>query len=120
MILVTTTARSARKASRLLVKRGVPVRALAHHPAQVAALVEAGVDVVEGDLDVPESIDVAMQAVSSVVLVSLRFCSGAQRIETPCREDLELLEPTRRKHHQQSLVGLAIARRRARPRSRTC
>jgi len=70
MILVTTTGKVGSEASRLLAKRGVPVRVLAHHPSKVAALAEAGVDVVEGDLDVPESIDVAMQGVSSVVLVS--------------------------------------------------
>ena len=70
MILVTTTGKVGSEASRLLAKRGVPVRLLAHHPSKAAALAEAGVDVVEGDLDVPESIDVAMQGVSSVVLVS--------------------------------------------------
>jgi len=70
MILVTTTGKVGSEASRLLAKRGVPVRVLAHHPSKAAALAEAGVDVVEGDLDVPESIDMAMQGVSSVVLVS--------------------------------------------------
>src|SRR5882762_8333340 len=70
MILVTTTGKVGSEASRLLAKRSVPVRVLAHHPSQAAALAEAGVDVVEGDLDVPESIDMAMQGVSSVVLMS--------------------------------------------------
>ena len=70
MILVTTTGKVGSEASRLLAKRGVPVRVLARHPSKAAALAEAGVDVVEGDLDVPESIDVAIQGVSSVVLVS--------------------------------------------------
>ncbi len=70
MILVITTGKVGSEASRLLAKRGVPVRVLAHHPSKAAALAEAGVDVVEGDLDVPESIDMAMQDVSSVVLVS--------------------------------------------------
>ena len=70
MILVTTTGKVGSEASRLLAKRGVPVRVLARHPSKAAALAEAGVDVVEGELDVPESIDVAMQGVSSVVLVS--------------------------------------------------
>src|SRR5438132_13270251 len=70
MILVTTTGKVGSEASRLLAKRGVPVRVLAHHPSKAAALAEAGVDVVEGDLDVPESIDMAVKGVSSVVLVS--------------------------------------------------
>ena len=34
MILVTTTGKVGSEASRLLAKRGVPVRVLAHHPAQ--------------------------------------------------------------------------------------
>ena len=50
MILVTTTGKVGSEASRLLAKRGVPVRVLAHHPS-AAALAEAGVDIVEGDLD---------------------------------------------------------------------
>ena len=47
MILVTTTGKVGSEASRLLAKRGVPVRVLAHHPSKAAALAEAGVDVVE-------------------------------------------------------------------------
>lgn len=70
MILVTTTGEVGSEASRLLAKRGVPVRVLAHHPETAAAPAEAGVDIVEGDVDVPESIDLAMKGVSSVVLVS--------------------------------------------------
>ncbi len=70
MILVTITGKVGSEASRLLAKRGVPVRVLAHHQSKAAALAEAGVDIVEGDLAVSESIDVAMQGVSSVVLVS--------------------------------------------------
>jgi uncharacterized protein YbjT (DUF2867 family) len=70
MILVTTTGKVGSEAARQLVLRGLPVRVLAHHPAKAAALADAGVDVVEGDLDVPASVDAAMHGVSSVVLVS--------------------------------------------------
>jgi uncharacterized protein YbjT (DUF2867 family) len=70
MILVTTTGKVGSEAARQLALRGLPVRVLAHHPAKAAALADAGVDVVEGDLDVPASVDAAMHGVSSVVLVS--------------------------------------------------
>jgi uncharacterized protein YbjT (DUF2867 family) len=43
------------EASRLLAKRGVLVRLLAHHALQTAEQAEPGVDVVEGNLDLPES-----------------------------------------------------------------
>jgi len=56
--------------------------------------VEAGVDVVEGDLDVPESIDVRCKASRACARES---CDPAQElnvIESACaRRDLELLEP---------------------------
>lgn len=41
------------------------------NPEKVAVLSQAGVEVVEGDLEVPASIDAAMRGVSSVILVSL-------------------------------------------------
>jgi uncharacterized protein YbjT (DUF2867 family) len=70
MILITTAGKVGAQASRLLNERGAPVRILVRGSEKAAALAQAGVDVVEGDLEAPATIDVAMQGVSSVVLVS--------------------------------------------------
>jgi uncharacterized protein YbjT (DUF2867 family) len=70
MILVTTAGKVGGEAARLLAARGEPVRALVRDPAKAPALERAGIDVAVGDLDVPETIDEALQGVSSVVLVS--------------------------------------------------
>ena len=43
---------------------------LARNPENVAALSQAGVEVVEDDLEAPTSIDAAMRDASSVILVS--------------------------------------------------
>ena len=71
MMLVTTAGKVGAEAARLLATQGHPVRVLVRDPAKVSMLAEAGVDVVRGDLDVPETIDAAMRGVSSVILVSL-------------------------------------------------
>jgi uncharacterized protein YbjT (DUF2867 family) len=71
MILITTPGKVGAEAKRLLAARGKPVRVLARHPEKVAALSQAGVEVVKGDLEVPTSIDAAMREVSAVILVSL-------------------------------------------------
>jgi uncharacterized protein YbjT (DUF2867 family) len=71
MILITTAGKVGAEAARLLAARNEPVRVLARHPEKVAALSQAGVEVVAGDLEVPASIDAAMRDVSSVILVSL-------------------------------------------------
>ncbi|MGN9821468.1 NmrA family NAD(P)-binding protein [Streptomyces sp. SD11] len=70
MILITTPGKVGSEAARLLAERGEAVRVLARHPAKADGLRQAGVDVVEGDLDAPASIDAAMRGVESVVLVS--------------------------------------------------
>ena len=70
MILITTAGKVGAEAARLLAAQGEPVRVLARHPEKVAVLSQAGVEVVEGDLEVPASIDAAMREVSSVILVS--------------------------------------------------
>jgi uncharacterized protein YbjT (DUF2867 family) len=70
MILVTTAGKVGLEASRLLAARGIGVRVLVRHPEKAAALAADGVDVVEGDLEVPATIDAAIDGVSSVVLVS--------------------------------------------------
>ena len=71
MILITTAGKVGAEAARLLAAQGEPVRVLARNPEKVAVLSQAGVEVVEGDLEVPASIDAAMRGVSSVILVSL-------------------------------------------------
>ncbi|MGI8713170.1 MAG: NAD(P)H-binding protein [Solirubrobacteraceae bacterium] len=70
MILITTAGKVGSEAARLLAQRGVPVRVLARDPEKATALTQAGVDVAEGDLEAPTTIDAAMQDVTTVVLVS--------------------------------------------------
>jgi len=70
VILVTTAGKIGAEASRLLAQRGAPVRVLVRNPEKVSALAEVGVDVCKGDLEVPATIDAAMQGIASVILVS--------------------------------------------------
>ena len=70
MILVTTAGKVGSEAARLLAEREEPVRVLVRDPEKVAALAQAGVEVAEGDLEVPATIEEAMEGVSAVVLVS--------------------------------------------------
>jgi uncharacterized protein YbjT (DUF2867 family) len=72
MILVTTAGKVGAEAARLLAARGEPVRVLVRDPekATALALAEAGAEVAQGDLEVPATIDAAMQGVSAVLLVS--------------------------------------------------
>lgn len=70
MILITTPGKVGSEAARLLAQRGAPVRVLARNPEKATALKQAGVDVAEGDLDDPATIDAAMRDVETVVLVS--------------------------------------------------
>ena len=68
-VLVTgATGRVGRAVVDLLVDAGVPVRALTHRSAEAATL-PADVDVVTGDLTVPESLDAALRGVGAVFLV---------------------------------------------------
>jgi uncharacterized protein YbjT (DUF2867 family) len=72
VILVTTAGKVGAEAARLLREQDVPVRVLVRHPGQATAkaLAAAGAEIAAGDLDVPASIDAAMDGVSGVVLVS--------------------------------------------------
>jgi uncharacterized protein YbjT (DUF2867 family) len=70
MILVTTAGKVGAETARLLAERGQPVRLLSRDPGKVKALADGGVDVVQGDLSVPATIDEAVRGVSAVVLVS--------------------------------------------------
>jgi uncharacterized protein YbjT (DUF2867 family) len=71
MILITTAGKVGSEAARLLAAQGELVRVLVRDRAKHSALSQAGVDVVQGDLEVPATIDAAMHGVSSVILVSL-------------------------------------------------
>jgi len=71
MILITTAGKVGSEAARLLAQQNEPVRVLVRDPDKATPLARAGVEVVKGDLEVPATIDAAMQDVSSVVLVSL-------------------------------------------------
>lgn len=70
MILITTAGKVGSEAAHLLVQRQTPVRVLVRDPKKGKALVAEGIEIVVGDLDVPESIDEAMAGVTAVVLVS--------------------------------------------------
>lgn len=70
MILVTTTGKVGAETVRLLTQQKVPVRVLVRDPAKATALADAGAEIAVGDLDVPATIDDAMDGVTSVVLVS--------------------------------------------------
>ncbi len=70
MILVTTAGKVGSEAARVLVQQGAPVRVLVRNPDKAISLRQAGVEVVEGDLDDAATIDAAMRDVESVVLVS--------------------------------------------------
>jgi uncharacterized protein YbjT (DUF2867 family) len=70
MILVTTAGKVGSVAARLLAEREEPVRLMVRDPRKAAALAQAGVEVVNGDLEIPASIDAAMQGVSGVILVT--------------------------------------------------
>ena len=70
MILVTTAGKVGAEATRLLSQRQQPVRILVRDPVKSVSLARAGAEVVQGDLDVPETLDAAMRGVLAVVLVS--------------------------------------------------
>ena len=70
MILVTTAGQVGAEAVRILAQQGTPVRVLVRNPARAVPLAAAGADVVVGDLDLPATIDQAMDGVTAVVLVS--------------------------------------------------
>lgn len=68
-VLVTgATGRVGRTVIDLLTDAGVPIRALVRRPASAAAL-PPNVEIVTGDLTTPESLDAALQAISTVFLV---------------------------------------------------
>lgn len=70
MILITTAGKVGSEAASLLAQRGTPVRVLVRNIEKAKALVQAQVELVEGDLDDPATIDAALRDVKAVVLVS--------------------------------------------------
>jgi putative NADH-flavin reductase len=70
MILIATAGKVGAETALLLAQRGEPVRVLVRDPEKATALAQAGAEVTQGDLEVPATIDAAMQGVSTVVLVS--------------------------------------------------
>jgi uncharacterized protein YbjT (DUF2867 family) len=83
-----------------LLVAGVPVRALTRRPA--AARLPAAVEVVSGDLTVPESLEVALQGVSAVFLVWTAPPTTApavfERLATHARRVVFLSSPHRTPH----------------------
>jgi uncharacterized protein YbjT (DUF2867 family) len=68
-VLVTgATGRVGRAVVDLLIDAGMPVRALVHR-SEAAATLPANIEVVTGDLAVPESLDAGLQGVGAVFLV---------------------------------------------------
>ena len=63
------TGRVGRELVHELLASGLPVRALTRRPASSLADLPAGVEVVTGDLTVPESLDASLQGVTAVFLV---------------------------------------------------
>ena len=71
MILVTgATGRTGRETVKALVSRGAQVRAFIRNPDDGTVIQGAGVEIVVGDLEKPESVDAALQDVEKVFLLS--------------------------------------------------
>ncbi|MFI5955431.1 NAD(P)H-binding protein [Cryptosporangium sp. NPDC051539] len=68
MLVTGATGRVGSLVAGLLAEAGVPVRALTHR-AEAPTTLPPGVEVVTGDLTVPESLDAALRGVSAVFLV---------------------------------------------------
>jgi uncharacterized protein YbjT (DUF2867 family) len=110
MILITTPGKVGAEAARLLATQDEPVRVLARKPEKVATLSQAGVEVVEGDLEAPATIDAAMRDVSSVILVSLAIPTQELNIvDSAVRADVDHVVKITSKASADS----PIARRRA-------
>jgi uncharacterized protein YbjT (DUF2867 family) len=69
VLVIGATGRIGRLTVEELVEAGVPVRALTRRPDEAATTLPANVEVVTGDLTVPESLDAALEGVGSVFLV---------------------------------------------------
>jgi uncharacterized protein YbjT (DUF2867 family) len=85
----------------LLVDAGVPVRALTHR-SEAAATLPANVEVVSGDLTVPESLDAGLRGVGAVFLVwtvpPATAPAVVERLATSARRVVFLSAPHRTPH----------------------
>jgi uncharacterized protein YbjT (DUF2867 family) len=101
-VLVTgATGRIGRVVVDLLIDAGVPVRALTHR-SEAAATLPANVEVVTGDLTVPESLDTALRDVGAVFLVWTAPPTTApavvERLATYAQRVVFLSAPHRTRH----------------------
>ncbi|HEU5003323.1 MAG TPA: NAD(P)H-binding protein [Actinomycetota bacterium] len=101
-VLVTgATGRVGRAVVDLLLEVGVPVRALTHR-SEVAGTLPGGVDVVTGDLTVPESLDAGLRGVGTVFLVWTAPAATApavvERLATHARRVVFLSAPHQTPH----------------------
>ena len=100
VLVIGATGRVGRVVVAELLDAGVAVRALTRRPA--AAGLPAGVDVVSGDLTVPESLDAALQGVSAVFLVwtaaPATVPAVVERLATHARRIVFLSSPHRTPH----------------------
>jgi len=100
-VLVTgATGRVGRMVVDLLADAGLPVRALTRRPEEAA--LPAGVEVVTGDLTVPESLDAALRGVDAVFLVwtvpPATATAVIERLATYARRVVFLSAPHRTPH----------------------
>ena len=100
VLVIGATGRVGRCVVAELLDAGVPVRALTRRPA--AAALPAAVDVVSGDLTVPESLDAALHGVSAVLLVwtaaPATVPTVVERLATHARRIVFLSSPHRTPH----------------------
>ncbi|MGH7762981.1 MAG: SDR family oxidoreductase, partial [Candidatus Dormibacteraceae bacterium] len=101
-VLVTgATGRVGRVVVDRLIDAGVPVRALTHR-SEAAAMLPADVEIVTGDLTMPESLDAGLRGVSAVFLVWTAPPTSAaaviERVETYARRVVFLSAPYRTPH----------------------
>jgi hypothetical protein len=94
MILITTAGKVGSEAARQLAQRGEPVHVLVRSPDKAAALARNGIDVFQGDLEIPASLDSAMRGVTHVVhggrrLLPLRLLQELVRWPGQCIHALE-------------------------------
>ena len=100
MLVTGATGRVGRVVVDLLIDAGVPVRALTRRPE--AAALPANVEVVTGDVTVPESLDAALQGVKAVFLVwtapPATAAAVVERLATHARRVVFLSSPHQTPH----------------------
>ena len=101
MLVTGATGRIGGAVVDLLIEADVPVRALTHH-SEAAAMLPANVEVVTGDLTVPESLDVGLRGVSAVFLVwtapPTTAAAVVERLATHARHVVFLSAPHQTPH----------------------